>query len=163
MRAKANEIIVNLLQSEEFSNCMKKVKPSLKEDLTSELSLILLETAPEKIIQLHQKRQLTFYTVRIILILAFSKTSPFYKKHRLIYDEFKDAGCLDDYSSILHRKETEERALHEIEKLEWYESEMIKLYLEVGTYRKMNKATHTPVMSCFKTVSNAIKKIQKVI
>ncbi len=163
MRAQANEIIVNLMQSDEFVNCMRKVKPSLKEDLAGELALILLETEPGKIIALHERRQLTFYTVRIILTLAFSKTSPFYKKYRLTHDEFKDAGMLDDYYSIINRKVTEERALNEIEKLDWYESEMIKLYLECGNYRAMEERTRIPYVSCFFTVKNAIKKIQKAI
>ncbi len=163
MRARANEIIVTLMQSDEFSNCMKKVKPSLKEDLTGELALILLETEPEKIILLHEKRQLSFYTVRIILTLAFSKTSPFYKKYRVTHDEFKDPGMLDDYYSIINRKVVEERALDEIDKLDWYESEMVKLYMEVGNYRAMEQRTNIPYVSCFCTVKNAIKKIQKVI
>ena len=164
MRARANEIIVELLQSKNFKDCMKKaVKPHLHEDLTSELSLILLEIEPERIVQMHDDKKLTFYTVRIILTLAYSKTSSFYKKFRVTHDEFKDAGMLDDYYSIINRKVVEERALDEIEKLDWYESEMVKLYMECGNYRAMEQRTNIPYVSCFCTVKNAIKKIQKVI
>jgi hypothetical protein len=160
---RANEIIVDLLKSKDFNDCMRKaVKPELHEDLTAELSLILLETDPERIIQLHQNKKLTFYTVKIILTLAYSKTSSFYKKYRLVYTEFIDRGYIDDHS-IIDIKERQERALSEIERLEWYESEMVKLYLECGTYRNMNKATRIPVMSCFKAINGAVKKIQKAI
>ncbi len=164
MREQANEIIVALLQSKDFADCLRKaVKPELHDDLTSEIALILLETDPARIVQLSEKRQLTFYTVKIILRLAYSKTSPFYKKFRVTHQEFKDTGMLDDFYSIVDRKEKEEVVLSQIEQLDWYEQEMVNLYMEVGTFRNMNKRTNIPVMSCFKAVSGAIKKIQKVI
>jgi hypothetical protein len=84
-----------------------------------------------------------------------------HKKYRS-HNEFTDIGTLDD-NSIIQRKQTEERALDEIEKLEWYESEMMKLYVECGNYRGMEKRTRIPYSSCFCTVKNAIKKIQEVI
>lgn len=163
MRTKANEIIVSLLQSDEFNNCMKKVKPSLKQDLTGELSLILLETDPQKIVDLHEKKVLTFYIVRIILRLAFSKTSPFYKKYRMAHAEFIDNDVPDECSANISRIQQEERALLEIEKLEWYEQEMVKLYLKEGTYRAMSEATKIPVMSCFQAIKIATEKIQRAI
>ena len=173
MRARANEIIVSLMQSDEFANCMKKVKPELKQDLAGELALILLETNPEKIIQLHDKRQLTFYTVRIILTLAFSKTSPFYKKYRVIHEEFIDMDMPDDCSANMSRVQAEDRVLMEIERLlaipdnsdnqEYYYRGMLRLYLEEGTYRNMNKKTRIPVMTCFEAVKTITQKIQKVI
>jgi hypothetical protein len=163
MRDRANEIIVSLLQSDEFNNCMKKVKPNLKDDLAGELALILLETDPERIVKLHDNKQLTFYTVRIILTLAFSKTSPFYKKYRLTHEEFKEVGMLDDFYSIVNRKVSEELALNEIEKLDWYEAEMVKLYLEVGNYRAMENKTNIPHSSCFLTVRKAIEKIKEKV
>lgn len=163
MRDKANEIIVQLLQSNDFDNCLQKVKPSLRDDLMGELALILLETEPERIVDMHENKRLNFYTAHIILRLAFSKTSPFYKKYRITHEEFKDSGMLDDFYSLVDRKLAEDRALSEIEKLDWYEQEMIKLYLEVGTYRKMSEVTNIPVMSCFQAIKIATEKIQKVI
>jgi hypothetical protein len=162
MRAEANAIIVALMQSDDFNNCMIKVKPSLKEDLISELTLILLETDAAVIIDMYENKRLNFFTARILLRLAFSKTSPIYRKYKTTTCEFIDKGYTDDHS-IINRKITEERALDEIEKLEWYESEMVKLYLEVGTYRKMSQATHIPVMSCFQAIKIATEKIKRVI
>lgn len=163
MRAKANEIIVTLLQSDDFSDCLKKVKPSLKDDLMSELALILLETEPEKIVYMHEAKRLNFYTVRIMLRLAFSRTSPFYKKFRIAHDEFVDNNVPDDYSANMSRIQQEDRALMEIERLDWYEQEMVKLYLKEGTYRAMSKKTQIPVMSCFQAIKIATEKIKQVI
>lgn len=85
MKEKADEIIVNLVKSTDFTNCMKKVWPDIREDIQSEVTLILLETKPEVILSLSEKNQLKFYAARIILLSAFSKTSPFYKKYRRQY------------------------------------------------------------------------------
>lgn len=167
MRDRANEIIVNLIRSNDFKDCIGKVKPSdLQDDLTSEVSLILLETAPEKIINLAEKKQLNFYTVRIIMNLAFSNTSPFYKKYRIPFAELKSTEACDDshYSIIRFEREAkEEKALKEIDNLDWYESEMVKLYCNVGTYRGMTKVTSIPVKSCHDAVRGAIKKIRQRI
>ena len=163
MRQQANNIIVSLLQSDELTTCLNKVKESLRDDLKGELSLILLETPADRILRLEQEGKFKFYVVRIILTLAFSKTSPFYKKYKS-YNELHDLSTIDDdYYSIIHRKQTEEKALTEIEKLEWYESEMVKLYLKEGNYRAMESATRIPYTSCFKTVQSAVKKIKQKI
>jgi hypothetical protein len=159
---RANEIIVSLLQSDEFNNCMKKVKPSLKEDLRSELSLILLETAPEKIVHLFNNHQLTFYTVRIILRLAFSKTSPFYKKYRLIHEEYKDTGVKDDDDLVsrTEREAQEDKALASIKCLYWYNDEMVQLYVKEGTFRAMHKITKIPVTTCQNVVKGSLDSVK---
>lgn len=139
-------IIVELLNSANFKKCVAKVNPSdLREDLVSEVSLILLETNPEKIIALHQRNQLTFYVVRIIMNLAFSNTSPFYKKFRsqqfvefrnnFEFDFYDEEGNLqsvkthlligvDDSADNIKQKEQEEQVLKALDKIEGYGSTM---------------------------------------
>ncbi len=163
------------MQSDEFTNCMKKVKPSLKEDLAGELALILLETEPEKIVQLHERKQLTFYTVRIILNLASDKnhSTQFYKKYRVTHSELTNKEYSDDSHSIIDIKEREERALTELEKIlyapdtndnhEWFIKQMVNLYLECGNYREMEKRTKISDTTCYLTVKSAMQKIKKAI
>jgi len=157
----AADIIVELMQSDELQQCINKAHPRLREDLKGELSLILLEIDPEKIVMLFRRHQLKFFVVRIILN-SLTRYSPLYKKYRNIYNELNDNMCTndDDYYSILHRKQLEETAVSEIENLEWYEREMVKLYLETGNYRDMQKKTHIPYVSCFNTVKDAVSKIK---
>lgn len=162
MKEKADEIIVNLVKSTDFTNCMKKVWPDIREDIQSEVTLILLETKPEVILSLSEKNQLKFYAARIILLSAFSKTSPFYKKYRR-HEELKGFEAADESMSIINRKMTEERVISEIEKLDWYESEMLKLYGEVGSFRKMQECTMIPYGSCFVAVKAGIKKVQEKV
>jgi hypothetical protein len=165
IKDRANTIIVDLVCSDDFNNCIVKVKPShLQDDLKAEVSLILLQTMPEKIINLAEKKQLKFYAVRIIMNLGFSNTSPFYRKYRFPFVEFKDFVLYDDPYSLLYRferEQQEESALSEIENLEWYPAEMTKLYVKVGTYRNMSKVTAIPVKSCHDAVKRAVNQIRK--
>lgn len=175
MRDRANEIIVNLIRSNDFQSCIGKVKPSdLQEDLKAEVSLILLETAPEKIITLSEKKQLNFYTVRIIMNLAFSNTSPFYKKYRLPVMELKGTDYCDDSYYLIQRFEREEReesALAEVNKMaacevgseEWVSGRSMQIFLETGTFRKMQQATMIPYQTCHKMVNKGINKIKQTI
>lgn len=175
MRQRANEIIVNLISSNDFNNCIGKVKPSdLQDDLKAEVSLILLETEPEKIITLSEKKQLNFYTVRIIMNLAFSNTSPFYKKYRLPFTELKHDEPCDDSEYLLRRFEKENReeeALIEVGKMaacdvgteEWVSGRALQIYMETGTFRSMQEATMIPYQTCHKMVNKGIEKVKQRI
>ena len=79
-----NEIVAELYQSKEFNDCINRMEPDhLRDDLKAEVALILLETEERKLLEIHAAGALKFYTVRIILNLIQSKSSPFYKKYRL--------------------------------------------------------------------------------
>ena len=91
-----NQIIEELYNSREFNDCINKMEPEhLRDDLRAEVVLILLETDETKIRQLHEKGELKFYTVRIILNLIKSKTSAFFKKYRQLTVEI-DINVLYD-------------------------------------------------------------------
>lgn len=81
------------------------MKPEhLQGDLRSEVMLILCEEDEEKIISLYQKGVLKFYTVRIILNLIQSNTSPFYKKfrrHSIDISSFRDKPVEDESIEII--------------------------------------------------------------
>jgi hypothetical protein len=86
-----NKIIADLYQSKEFTDAIDKMEPEhLRDDLRQEVIVILLETPDERIIKMHEDGGLRFYTVRIILNLIKSNTSPFYKKYRGIVLEYDD-------------------------------------------------------------------------
>jgi hypothetical protein len=59
----------------------------LRDDLRAEVALILLETDEKKLQEIHQGGGLRYYTVRIIMNLIQSKTSPFYKTYRMLFSE----------------------------------------------------------------------------
>lgn len=195
MRQKANTAIVELIQSKEFKQCIGKIEPAyLQEDLASEVYLALLETEPNKIIELHNRNELRYYAVRIIFNMACSNTSPFYKKFRKHsnagYTELYNDGstglridddieketrsCVEYYSKInlddlfdeceiKDRKKLELLAFSLIDKLYWYDAEILKLYLLHGNYRAIAEEVRIPFTSIFCTVKKAVQELKEKI
>lgn len=194
-----DQILSDLFVSADFNACIGKMKPEhLRDDLKSEVMLILCESAEEKIVGLHQAGGLTYYTVRIILNLIQSNTSPFYKKFRqfnqhLLSNEGstvsnelgqsviasadlgvdylmeRESESNQEYAGMVfgimeerERKEKlEDLALDQINSLYWYDQEIVKLYMKLGSYRAIEAETGIPWESCYKTVKRACARILK--
>lgn len=155
-----NEIITELFTSKDFNNCIKKMKPvNLQDELKAEVALILCEKPEDKIVELYCSGMLKFYTVRIILNLIQSNTSPFYKKFRVSNVELSEIiePVIVEYD---HRKDA---AIEAIEDLYWYDREIMKIYIEHGTYRKVEQETGIPFESIYKTIQKSIATIRKKV
>lgn len=165
-----NQIISELYVSHEFNECISKMHPEdLRDDLRSEVILILLETPEERLKQIYQSGGLKFFAVRIILNQIQSVTSSFYKKYRQQMSELTDEvhdrvwreECgQDSIDDRLHRELTEERAIGIIDNLYWYDREIVKLYVDLGSYREIEKVTGIKWQSCYDTVQSAIGQIR---
>ncbi|MGN6416100.1 MAG: hypothetical protein ACTHMC_01320 [Pseudobacter sp.] len=179
-----NQIIEELYRSKEFNDCIGKMQPEqLQDDLRSEVMLVLLETDEAKLKGMHDRGELKFYTVRVILNMIQSSTSAFYRKYRHINKAYVDdlnelAGngwvfdrqlretprvemempSTEDERQI--REFKEERAMAAINDLYWYDREMVRLYMRLGNYRAIEKDTGIPWESCYSTIKKAIKKIR---
>lgn len=167
--ATKNDIIAELYESREFNDCIAKMEPDhLRDDLRSEVILILLEAPEEKIKQMHERggQELRYYTVRIILNLIQSKSSRFYKQYRQQLAEITDrfASEEQDMSERESREQLEEKAMSEIDNLYWYNKELLQLYMQHGNYRAIQKITQIPHSSAYKTIQASIEQIkQKVL
>ena len=157
-----NEIVSELYNSKEFNDCISRMQPEyLREDLRAEVILILLETDEQKLKELHKNGGLKFYTVRIILNLIQSKTSPFYKKYRQFTTAYiPEKGVEDGLNGRLQKELMEEKAIAVIDKMYWYDREIVRLYMKLGSYRAIEKDTGIPWESCYSTVRKAIKQIR---
>jgi hypothetical protein len=164
-----NSIIQELFTSKEFNDCIKKMQPvELQDDLKAEVALILCEHSAEKIMSIYTSsgmRGIKFYTVRIILNLIQSNTSPFYKKYRQPVYEFSDVihdikQQEDINEDRIEAELKEQEVLNVIDEMYWYDKEMIKLYLETGSYREMQRVTGIPSGSCYDTIQMSINKIR---
>jgi hypothetical protein len=86
-----SNILSELFQSKEMAELLQKMNPDhLRDDLKQELFLVLLETPDEKIIQLHERKELRWYTARIVMNMIASSSSPFHKKYRQFVQQFMD-------------------------------------------------------------------------
>jgi hypothetical protein len=155
-----NQIIAELFTSKDFNACIKKMKPeSLQDELKAEVALILCEKPDGVIIELWELGKLRFYTVRIILNLIQSSSSPFYKKFRTSTVELSEIA----EPMIIEYDGRKDHAINEIENLYWYDKEILKLYIQYGTYRKVEEITGIPFESIYKTVQKASLQIRKKV
>lgn len=172
-----NQIINQLFLGKNFNDCIGKMQPEqLREDLRQEVILIVCEMPEEKIISLHQRKELEFFTVRIILNQIRSKTSPFAKKYRGVVGECRSDPDNDIklYKYPQHdpieieerqlREMIEDMAIEEIDKLYWYNKGLVELYVKHGNFRAIEKETGIPFGSCYKTIKKSFEQIkQKVL
>jgi hypothetical protein len=183
-----NQIISELFKSKEFNDCINKMEPEhLRNDLKAEVMLILCELDEKKLLEIYKTGGLAFYTVRIILNLIQSNTSPFYKKYRQVFTYmaeeryvgtervvFEDSDhhsirdpervrgiffAVAENEDMIDRKskeQFEQKVYGFIDELYWYDAEILKLYLELGSYREVEKATGIKWTSVYDTVTTAI-------
>jgi hypothetical protein len=158
-----NQIIEQLFRGKNFNDAIFKMEPAhLRDDLKMEVITIVCEWPEEKILKLHSDNALDFYVVRVILNQAKSSTSPFAKKYRAPFLELKDVA---DHSESIEdrqvREQMEDFALEEIERLYWYDAEMIRLYLKLGSFRAIEEHTGIPFISCYKNIKKSMATLKK--
>lgn len=92
------QIIEQLFTGKNFNDCINKMEPRrLRDDLKMEVMAIICEWPEEKIIGLHQRKELDFFVVRVILNQIQSNSSPFYKKYRRWIEEYDEQVGAGDY------------------------------------------------------------------
>jgi hypothetical protein len=160
-----NEIITNLYNSKNFNDCIHKMEPvHLQDDLKAEVISIVCEWPENKVVQLHQDKALEFYVVRVILNQVKSKTSPFVRKYRSTstIEITQDLPCIqEDCKEREVREEVERLAINEIDSLYWYDAEMIRLYLKLGSFRAIQEYTDIPFISCYKNIKKSLATLKK--
>jgi hypothetical protein len=160
-----NQIIENLFTGKNFNDCLAKMEPAhLRDDLKMEVISIVCEWPEEKIIQLHKDKAIEFYVVRVILNQVKSKTSDFVRKYRSTntYEIAKDpADVTEDTRDREIKESLEDIALEEIDRLYWYDAEMIRLYLKLKTFRAIEEHTGIPYISCYKNIQKSLITLKK--
>jgi hypothetical protein len=153
-----NQIIEGLFNGKNFNDCISKMEPAhLQDDLRMEVISIVCEWPEEKVVGLHLDNALEFYVVRVILNQVKSKTSPFVKKYRNSTYEIKETPQVNENTEERQLKEAlEDFALEEIDKLYWYDAEMVRLYLKHGNFRAIEKETGIPFISCYKNIKKSL-------
>lgn len=154
-----NQIIEQLFTGKNFLECISKMEPEhLRDDLKQEVMLIVCEWPEDKVRGLWQRKELEFYVVRVILNLIRSNTSPFYKKFRTLSEQLNGFEIADDYDHEEReiREGLQDIALGEINKLYWYDAELLRLYLQLGSFRAIERETKIPYVSCFKSVKKSL-------
>ena len=137
-----------------------------KDDLLSFVIEELYKCEQERIKEIIEKKQLTFYIVRVMLNQYHSKTSRYYYKYKKYY-EFHTTSTIEGISpdtteyNIKEKEQVEERLEWIEDKLKdlyWFDAEVFKVYyLEGHSLNSMAKATKINRNTLFKSINNVKK------
>ena len=154
-----NDIISKLYTSKEVVELISKIKPvDLQEDLKQYAFAVLCEKPDDFIIELHNRKQLKFYFVKIISNSVFSNRSGFLTQH-LNKERADISNISEPIDTTDNYHELIDKCVNESKNLYWYNAELLSLYSIHGTYRAVSEVTQIPV----KSVYNAVKKAKEQI
>jgi hypothetical protein len=154
---------IEWLYDNEFEVVFRNIGKDLWEDLRQEISLIVLEYDEIKIRELTDKGKpvFKFWIVRVCCNQIHSKNGKMYKQYNnliLIEDVNK---LMQEVEMNQYNHQTIEQVNKLIEGLYWYDKEILKLYIEHGSVRKVAAITGIPHTSIFITIKNIQKCIKQ--
>ena len=141
-----------------------------KDDLLSFVIEELYKCDQERIDEIIEKNQLTFYIARVILNQYHSKTSRYYYKYNKYYEYHTtttiESISADNVDYTIKEKELVEERLDWIEEklkdVYWFDAQVFKVYyLEEHSLNSMAKATKINRNTLFKAISNVKKYLIK--
>ena len=152
--------ISNFYQSKTAMDILAKFEPvELRDDLRQESFLVLLQMPAEKFNGIVAANGLKFYFVRVLLNMAKSNTSGFYRKFRL-QNAGLDRDVVDSGADIAPQDYT-----HLLGRLTWYERELFRLYMEHFdcNCKKLSAYTLIPYSSVVQDILSIKKHLRKLI
>lgn len=159
-----NQIIEQLFTGKNFNDCIRKMEPAhLQDDLKQDVIEIVCTWPEDKVVKLYEDKVLDFYVVKVILNQVKSKTSPFVKMYRApVVEITRDVPTHDEDHRVRElREQVEDLTLAEIDGLYWYDAEMIRLYLKLGSFRAIQAHTNIPYISCYKNIQKSLATLRR--
>ena len=141
-----------------------------KDDLLSFVIEELYKCDQDRIDEIIEKNQLTFYIARVMLNQYHSKTSRYYYKYNKYYEYHTtttiESISADNVDYTIKEKELVEERLDWIEEklkdVYWFDAQVFKVYyLEEHSLNSMAKATKINRNTLFKAISNVKKYLIK--
>lgn len=175
---KSSKLIEEYYNNKELITFFKNIANEWWEELRQDVFLTLCEYDENKIVEMQSKKYLKFFIIRIALNQFRSKTSKFYYQNiknnnlgiALTNDDMIENADAILYSNLIYDTQGETAydiveakivsAEKSIEKLRYFEREILKLYLELGTYKKVSEDTGIPIRTIANGVKNAIKNVK---
>lgn len=154
---------IKWLYDDEFELVFKNIGKTLWEDLRQEVSLIVLEYDEQKRYDLVKsgKQVFKFWIVRICCNQTNSKYGKFGRLYNAIIPVEDITKYIVEDIEVLDNKDMIASIRKTIDKLYWYDKEILKMYIEQGSVRKVSVITGIPHTSIFITIKNIRKCIKQ--
>jgi hypothetical protein len=152
---------IGWLYDNEFEFVFKNIGKDLWEDLRQEVAYIVLQYDSEKIAELEVKGKqvFKFWIVRICCNQTNSKYGKFGRLYGSLLPVEDIMKFVKEEEPIDNSQEVADGISKIVEGLYWYDQEILKMYVDLGSVRKVSKQTGIPHTSIFIT----IKKIRSCI
>ena len=134
-----------------------------KDDLFSFVIEELYKCDQDRINEIIEKKQLTFYIARVMLNQYHSKTSRFYYTYNKYY-EYHVTGIVEAISPDNTEKNTEDKELVEqklewieekLKDLYWFDAELFRIYYrDSHSLNSLSKATRISRATIYKAINN---------
>lgn len=156
---------IDWLYDDEFNSVFKNIGKELWEDLRQEIALIVLEYDREKLLEIESKgkKVFKFWIVRTCCNQLHSKNGPMWKMYNHIIPVEDVTRFIKEVDEIDNSQATIDIIYNRIQDLYWYDKEILKMYIELGSVRKVSAHTGIPHTSIFITIKNIRKCIKKYI
>lgn len=155
-------IWIEWIYDNEFEIVFRNIGKEHWEDLRQEVSIILYEYDADKLSEIINKGKnvFRFWVVRI----CCNQTST-NGKHNKIYKSIIPVEDINKYIRNTIEEDVSpfiiKQIQNHIDKLYWYDKEILKLYIELGSVRKVSVQTGIPHTSIFITIKNVQRCIKQ--
>lgn len=152
---------IGWLYDREFEYVFKNIGKDLWEDLRQEVAYIVFQYDRAKIEELEEKGKqvFKFWIVRICCNQTNSKYGKFGRLYSSLLPVEDILKFVKEEEPIDNSQEVFDSISKIVEGLYWYDQEILKMYVDLGSVRKVSKQTGIPHTSIFIT----IKKIRSCI
>lgn len=187
----AQQVLTEIYVSDEVKKCVSKLEPEhLQQDILQHTFMELFEKPSDFILDLHVRGKLKAYIVKILYNTATYSRTTFAKQQGketptdFNFDFNEDVSdnpglvgadkknmqeyCNRSHYSLFEAKEEYKRQMEyetdvkcALAELHWYKQELLKLYVELGTYKAVSDKTGIPLTSVFKTITELRKEIKQ--
>jgi len=129
-----------------------------KDDLIQELALLICEKTDEELSKVSE--YFNFWCVRVMINMTGARGS-FTKQYKTKYINPEDVNFNYGLEYDASIDDMLDRVDDILEGVYWYKRELFKLYVECGSYRKVEKEVGINYLSVFHTVKDVKQKIKK--
>jgi len=146
---------IDLCADEELHQLAIRICHNHSDDLIQEAAMVLLQMDDAKWQKVNDGGYVRFYIVRTMMTMATSPRSTFARKHGLFAHNKQVPDIADDADGYDWEQEDDMTIIEALlDSYHWYDKEVLRLWLQEGSYRKVAAKTDIP----FKSIGNSVRR-----
>lgn len=146
---------IDLCADDELQQLAIRICHSHADDLIQEAAMVLLQMDDSKWQRVNDGGYVRFYIVRTMMTMATSPRSTFARTHGLFAHNKQVPDIADDADGYDWEQEDDMTIIETLlDSYHWYDKEVLRLWLQEGSYRKVAEKTDIP----FKSIGNSVRR-----